>query len=56
MKGREGAVHPQGSGGPFAGKVLVRRVFRGESSLEGRLVMVEGLGFRCSLRPVTSRL
>ena len=36
--------------------MLVRRVFLGESSLEGRLVMVEGLGDRCCLPPVTSRL
>ena len=32
------------SGGPFAGKVKVRRVFRGDNGLEGRMVMVEGFG------------
>ena len=32
------------SGGPFAGKVKVRRVFRGDKGLEGRMVMVEGFG------------
>ena len=32
------------SGGPFAGKVMVRRVFRGDKGLEGRMVMVEGFG------------
>jgi hypothetical protein len=32
------------SGGPFAGKVKVKRVFRGDKGLEGRMVMVEGLG------------
>jgi hypothetical protein len=36
----------QGSGRPFAGKVKVRRVFRGEAGLEGRTVLVEGLGSR----------
>ena len=32
------------SGGPFAGKVKVKRVFRGDRGLEGRMVMVEGFG------------
>jgi hypothetical protein len=32
------------SGGAFAGKVMVRRVFRGDKGLEGRMVMVEGFG------------
>ena len=32
------------SGGPFAGKVKVRRVFRGDEGLVGRMVMVEGFG------------
>ena len=32
------------SGGPFAGKVKVKRVFRGDKGLEGRMVMVEGFG------------
>ena len=32
------------SGGAFAGKVKVRRVFRGDKGLEARLVMVEGFG------------
>ena len=32
------------SGGPFAGKVKGRRVFRGDKGLEGRMVMVEGFG------------
>ena len=32
------------SGGPFSGKVKVKRVFRGERVLEGRMVMVEGFG------------
>ena len=32
------------SGGPFAGKVKVRRVFSGDKGLEGRMVMVEGFG------------
>ena len=32
------------SGGPFAGKVKVRRVFRGVKGLEGRMVMIEGFG------------
>ena len=32
------------SGGPFSGKVRVKRVFRGEKGLEGRMVMVEGFG------------
>ena len=30
------------SGGPFAGKVKVKRVFRGDKGVEGRIVMVEG--------------
>ena len=32
------------SGGPFSGKVRVKRVFRGDRGLEGRMVMVEGFG------------
>ena len=32
------------SGGPFAGKVKVKRVFSGDKGLEGRMVMVEGFG------------
>ena len=32
------------SGGPFAGKVKVKRVFRGDKGLEGRMVIVEGFG------------
>ena len=38
------SFYMRGSGGPFAGKVKVRRVFRGDQGLEGRTVMVEGLG------------
>ena len=34
------------SGGPFAGKVQVRRVMKGAKELEGRMVMVEGFGSR----------
>ena len=34
----------RGSGGTFAGKVKVRRVFRGDKGMEGRMVMVEGFG------------
>jgi hypothetical protein len=32
------------SGGPFAVKVQVKRVFRGDKGLEGRMVMLEGFG------------
>jgi hypothetical protein len=34
----------RGSGGTFAGKVKVGRVFRGDKEMEGRMVMVEGFG------------
>ena len=34
------------SGGPYAGKVVVRRVMKGAKELEGRMVMVEGFGSR----------
>ena len=36
------------SGGPLAGKVKVKRVFRGDKGLEGRMVMV-GLGATISV-------
>ena len=32
------------AGGPFAGRATVRRVFRGDPGLEGRSVVVQGLG------------
>ena len=32
------------TGGAFAGRVKVRRVFKGDKGLEGRMVMIEGLG------------
>ena len=34
MRGRGGGGGGGGRGGPFAGKVKIRRVFRGDSSLE----------------------
>ena len=40
------SFYMKGSGGPFAGKVEVRRVFKGKKGLEGRMVMVEGFGSR----------
>jgi hypothetical protein len=41
------------SGGAFAGKVKVRRVFRGDKRVEGRMVMVEGFGSKnlCKASP-----
>ena len=44
ISGTVKSFYMKGSGGPFAGKVKVRRVFRGDKGLEGRMVMVEGFG------------
>ena len=46
ISGTVKSFYMKGSGGPFAGKVQVRRVFKGKKGLEGRLVMVEGFGSR----------
>ena len=44
LSGTVKSFYMKESGGPFAGKVKVRRVFRGDTGLEGRMVMVEGFG------------
>ena len=44
LSGTVKSFYMKESGGPFAGKVKVRRVFRGDKGLEGRMVMVEGFG------------
>ena len=44
ISGTVKSFYMKGSGGPFAGKVQVRRVFRGKKGLEGKMVIVEGFG------------
>ena len=44
ISGTVKSLYMKETGGPFAGKVKVRRVFKGDKGLEGRMVMVEGLG------------
>ena len=44
ISGTVKSLYMKETGRPFAGKVKVRRVFKWDKGLEGRMVMVEGLG------------
>ena len=46
ISGTVRSLYMSDSGNPFAGKVTVKRVFKGDKILEQRVVMIEGFGNR----------